>query len=116
MDAKNENSTSNQNTSTDTDSSVIFVGLSKNIKVEAQVHNPECTPSPAVIPETPEKDQPSHRRSFFYNFTVPETQQSPSSGISGNIYYITLTLKKTFFLFLTSKEIQVKRLKTAHSL
>ena len=89
MSDKKENFTSTPNTSTDTDSSVIFVGVSKTIKVEADVHKQESSPSPAVVSETPQKEQAPKRRTFFKDFTVPETQNSPSSGISG----ITIILK-----------------------
>ena len=92
MSDKKENSTSTPNTSTDTDSSVIFVGVSKTIKVEADVHKQESSPSPAVVPETPQKEQAPKRRTFFNNFTVPQTQNSSSSGISG------ITILSNFYI------------------
>ena len=47
------------NTSTDTDSSVVFIGVSKNIKVQADVHaaDQKDTNSEGVVPETPQKEQ-----------------------------------------------------------
>ena len=71
---------SSKNTTSDTDSSVIFVGLSQNIKVTADVHSnfDKEVNKLGIVPETPLKQQEKKPRKilqFSQNY-VPETEDS----------------------------------------
>ena len=74
-----ESSKDETSTATDTDSSVIFVGVSQNIKVQADVHK-EDMQLEGVVPETPPKNQPK-KKTILKNFSVPSVPETDQSGI-----------------------------------
>ena len=47
-------------TKSDSDDSIIFVGVSKTVKVNAEIDN--VAPSPVLVPNTPSKQQSKKRR------------------------------------------------------
>ena len=54
-----DKSSKSESTSNDTDSSVIFVGVSNTIKIEAEIHANDqnsSTESVQIVPEAPNKD------------------------------------------------------------
>ena len=78
-DQKNSSSTGN----TDTDSSVIFVGESKNIKSNAEVH-PEHTKFGKhfvhFVPETPTSSQTGRKRRKILHTSIPDSQQQQNKS------------------------------------
>ena len=66
------------NTSTDTDSSVVFIGVSKNIKVEADVHaaDQKDTNQKVLYLKHLKKKQLPKKKKILQNFSLPETEQS----------------------------------------
>ena len=60
-------------TNSDTDSSVIFVGTSKNIQIEAEVHKED----EIVIPETPPKqEQLTNKKKILRTFPPAEADKT----------------------------------------
>ena len=89
-------------TKSDSDDSVVFVGVSENIKVQVDVHpKPETSPDITIVPETPDFKRMKLLPNNGEPSSIKETEGN-YQNIYNNKICIEREQKKTFYLITTT--------------